>query len=144
MQIQFISSVSVIAPDPARSRQLYVDALGLPLEHGEDHNYYFSERIDGTKHFGVWPLHQAAQACFGTDEWPAAHRVPQASIEFEVADAPSVTSAAEELEDNGFSLLHPARTEPWGQTVARLLSAEGLVVGVSYAPWMHSEDAPGS
>ena len=34
------------------------------------------------------------------------------------------------------TLLHGARTEPWGQTVARLLSPEGLMVGVSYAPWM--------
>jgi hypothetical protein len=28
------------------------------------------------------------------------------------------------------------RTEPWGQTVARLLSPEGLIVDVSYAPSM--------
>jgi hypothetical protein len=34
-------------------------------------------------------------------------------------------------------MLHGARTEPWGQTVARLLSAEGAIVGLSYAPWMH-------
>jgi hypothetical protein len=25
----------------------------------------------------------------------------------------------------------------WGQTVARLLSHEGSIVGVSYAPWLH-------
>ncbi len=31
MDIEFIASVSVIAPDPAQSRKLYVDALGLPL-----------------------------------------------------------------------------------------------------------------
>jgi len=31
----------------------------------------------------------AAQACFGTLEWPAERTVPQASIEFEVESAPA-------------------------------------------------------
>jgi hypothetical protein len=35
-------------------------------------------------------------------------------------------------------MLHEARLEPWGQTVARLLSPEHLVVGISYAPALHS------
>jgi hypothetical protein len=63
--------------------------------------------------------------------------VPQASIEFEVADPAAVADAAAELEERGFRLLHPAREEPWGQTVARLLSIEGLIVGISYAPQLH-------
>jgi hypothetical protein len=29
------------------------------------------------------------------------------------------------------------REEPRGQTVARMLSSEGLIVGISYAPAMH-------
>ena len=37
----------------------------------------------------------------------------------------------------GFELLHPARTEPWGQTVTRLLTDDGLIVGISYAPLLH-------
>ena len=32
MQVQSIASVAVITEDPARSRQLYIEALGLPLE----------------------------------------------------------------------------------------------------------------
>ena len=47
-----------------------------------------------------------------------------------------MADAAEELEGRGYRLLHGARTEPWGQTVARLLSPEGLIVGVSYTPSM--------
>src|SRR5689334_18350828 len=82
MDILFITSVAVIAPDSERSRALYMDTLGLPLE-GEPGDYLHSERIDGAKHFGVWPLSQASQACFGTTQWPADHPVPQASIEFE-------------------------------------------------------------
>ncbi|MGZ4607233.1 MAG: VOC family protein [Blastococcus sp.] len=140
MQVQFIASISVIAPDPAASRRLYLDTLGLPLEQRGD--YYASERIPGSKHFGVWPLSEAAQACYGTADWPSDVPVPQASIEFEVADTDSVADAARELEGNGYTLLHPARTEPWGQTVARMLSDEGLVVGLSFAPALHGATDP--
>jgi catechol 2,3-dioxygenase-like lactoylglutathione lyase family enzyme len=66
MKIEFLTSVAVIAADPPMSRRLYVDTLGLPLASGTDEEYFHSEEIPGCKHFGVWPLHQAAQACFGT------------------------------------------------------------------------------
>ena len=56
---------------------------------------------------------QAAQACFGSEEWPSERPVPQASIEFEVEDADAVQAGAEELRRDGFALLHDARTEPW-------------------------------
>ncbi|MBO0846457.1 MAG: VOC family protein [Nocardioides sp.] len=137
MEIQFIASMAVITPDTAASARLYRDALGLPLEAAPGDDYLHSEDIDGSKHFGVWPLHQAAQACFGTDTWPVDRPVPQASVEFEVADEHAVQPAAEELRAAGFEILHDARTEPWGQTVARLQSPEGAVVGISFAPSLH-------
>jgi len=59
---------------------------------------------------------------------------PQASIEFEVAD---VAAAANELEAKGYRLLHGARTEPWAQTTARLLTPDGLLVAVCYTPLFH-------
>jgi len=136
MDVLFIASMAVVTADPPRSRQLYIDALGLPLE-GEGNGYYSSGNIAGSKHFGVWPLTEAAQACFGTPEWPAGRVVPQASIEFEVKDADAVAAAGEELQAAGYELVHPARTEPWGQTVARLLSGDGLIVGISYIPMFH-------
>ena len=135
MDILFISSFAVITPDPPQSRKLYLDALGLPLE-GDD--YLHSEKIGGSNHFGVWPLAQAAESCFGKPEWPADVTVPQASVEFEVETEEAVASSAAELEAAGYHLLHEARTEPWGQTVARTLSPEGAIVGISYAPSMHS------
>ena len=70
MKVLFISSMAIVAPDPAESRKLFIDALGLPLKRHEGDDYYFSESIGGSKHFGVWPLSQAAEACFGTREWP--------------------------------------------------------------------------
>lgn len=138
MDIEFISSVSVITADPDESKKLFVDALGLPLEPASAADTYrYSEKIDGSRHFGVWPLSQAAEACFGTPEWPSDRPVPQISIEFDVADAARVSAAAEELEAGGYELLHPVREEPWGQTVVRLQSGEGAIVGISFAPWMH-------
>jgi catechol 2,3-dioxygenase-like lactoylglutathione lyase family enzyme len=138
MDVLFVASVAVITADPPRSRKLFMHALGLPLE-GEGDGYYSSGSIPGSKHFGVWPLTEAAQACFGTPQWPAGRVIPQASVEFEVANAEAVAAAGEELERAGYELLHPARTEPWGQTVARLLTADGLIVGISYAPVFHGE-----
>ena len=137
MDVQFVTSVAVVAPDPERSRRLYVDTIGLPLADETGSGYFHSEAVEGTKHLGVWPLAQAAQACFGTDEWPADVPVPQASIEFEVADREALDGAAEELAAAGHELLHGPREEPWGQVVARVLSPEGLIVGVSFAPALH-------
>jgi catechol 2,3-dioxygenase-like lactoylglutathione lyase family enzyme len=138
MDVQFIASVAVVAADPPKSRELFLDALGLPLETGGDGEYFHSEHVGGSKHFAVWPLTQAAQACFGIDEWPSERIVPQVSIEFEVRDADAVADAADELKAKGFELLHDAREEPWGQTVARLLSIEGSIIGISYAPSLHT------
>jgi len=141
MKIEFLSTLALIAPDPPASRRLYVDALGLPLDGPGGNEYHHTDRIDGCKHFGVWPLSQAAQACFGSEQWPAERPVPQVSIEFDVADPEAVSAAAQELEQAGFEVLHPAREEPWGQTVARLQSLEGAIIGVSYAPALHDERA---
>jgi catechol 2,3-dioxygenase-like lactoylglutathione lyase family enzyme len=137
MDIQFIASIAVITPAPQKSRELFIDALGLPLEASPGSDYFHSERIEGSKHFGVWPLSQAAQACFGTPDWPPDRTVPQMSLEFEVHDADAVRSAAEELRQRGFTLLHDRREEPWGQTVARLQSQEGSIIGISFAPSLH-------
>ncbi len=137
MDIQFVATVAVISPDPRKSRELFVEALGLPLEAAPGSDYFHSERIDGSKHFAVWPLSDAAQACFGTADWPADRPVPQTSLEFEVRDAQAVQSAADELRGQGFTLLHGPREEPWGQTVARLQSEEGSIIGISFAPALH-------
>jgi catechol 2,3-dioxygenase-like lactoylglutathione lyase family enzyme len=137
VNLRFLSTVAVIAPDPAASRELYVDALGLPLGGDE---YLHSEQVGGCKSFAIWPLSQAAEACFGTTEWPAERPVPQVSIEFDVVDAAAVGPAARELQQAGCELLHLPREEPWGQTVARLQSPEGAIIGISYIPSFHDED----
>ncbi len=139
MDIQFVTSIAPIVRDPEASRSFYRDALGLSFE-GEEGDYLFTQTLEGTKHFGLWPLSEAAMACFGRREWPTEVPVPQASIEFEVLD---VAAAAAELEDKGYQLLHGAQTEPWGQVTARLLSPEGLLAAVCYSPTLHDSPAGG-
>ena len=106
------------------------EAIAIDFEGGEE-DYAFTEWLAGVKHLRLWPLPAAADACFGTSRWPADLPRPQANIEFEVAD---VVAAAEELLEGGRQLLHEPRTEPWGQTVARLLSADWLLVAVYHTP----------
>src|SRR5436190_5919043 len=85
MEVQFVASVAPIVRDVDAARAFYRDALGLSFE-GAEGDYAFTEKLGGTKHFGLWPLSEAATACFGTAEWPERIPVPQASIEFEVPD----------------------------------------------------------
>lgn len=135
MEILFVAGFAAITPDPAASAALYRDSLGLPVT-GEG-DYLSTDELPGTRHFGLWPLSHAAAACFGSPEWPADVPVPQGTIEFELADPSAVADGAGELERLGHAMLHGARTEPWGQVVARLLSPEGLIVGLSFTPWLH-------
>jgi catechol 2,3-dioxygenase-like lactoylglutathione lyase family enzyme len=131
MEILFVSGVSPIVADPAAASVFYKDTLGLPLETVQG-DYIAVDGFEGTKHLGIWPLADAAESCFGEREWPADIPVPQATVEFEVAD---VRAAADELEQAGHTLIHGARTEPWGQEIARLMGPEGLLIGLCYTPW---------
>jgi hypothetical protein len=134
MKILFVAGFGAIASDVAASRGLYKEALGLPFEEDED-GYLHSEAVEGVKHLAVWPLSQAAQSCFGKQDWPADIPVPQAWIEF---DAEDVEGATRELQERGYRVLVAARKEPWGQVVTRLLSPEGMLVGVTFTPWMRN------
>lgn len=139
MDVQFLTSIAPIVRDTEASRSFYSEALGLSFE-GQEGDYLFTHELEGAKHFGLWPLSEAANACFGTTEWPSEIPAPQASIEFEVAE---VGAAAAELVAKGYRLIHGERTEPWGQVTARLLSPEGLLVAVCHSPAFQSPpDSP--
>jgi hypothetical protein len=140
VQVESLTSVAVITADGPASRALYIDALGLPLKQ-LDGDYFASGEVPGCNHFGVWPIEQAASACFGARKWPENLASPQVSVEFELASAAAVAGGAQELRSRGYEMLHDAKVEPWGQTVARLLSPEGAVVGLSYAPSLHEPKA---
>ena len=135
MKVLFIAGFGPIAADVSASRQLYEGALGIPFK-VEEGEYLHTEEVDGARAFAVWPLSQAAESCFGTTEWPPEVVKPQAWLEFDVED---VEVATGELEAAGYKLLVRNRTEPWGQIVTRLVSPEGLLVGVTMTPWMREK-----
>ena len=134
MKVLFVAGFGPVTPDVAATRHFYVDVLGLPLS--EEDEYLHTEDLDGVKGFGVWPLHQAAESCFGKSEWPSDIPVPQGWLEFDVED---IDEATKELEERGYKVLVSKRKEPWGQTVTRLLGPEGLLVGLTITPSFRSE-----
>jgi hypothetical protein len=138
MRILFIAGFGPVATDVGQSRRLYEQALGLAFK-VEEGEYLHTEELAGAKTFAVWPLAQAAESCFGTGQWPGDIPAPQAWLEFDVDD---IEAATRELEERGFRLLVRTRTEPWGQVVTRLLSPEGLLVGITVTPWMRDEKPP--
>lgn len=129
MNVLFVAGFGPVVPDVDSARAFYVDALGLALEGNED--YLNTSRLDGARSFALWPLSEAARSCFGAEQWPTDVPAPQGWIEFDVDD---VAAATTELVARGYRVLVANRTEPWGQTVSRLLGPEGLVVGVAYTP----------
>jgi glyoxalase/bleomycin resistance protein/dioxygenase superfamily protein len=132
--VLFIAGFGPIAEAPDVSRRLYEDALGIEFK-VEEGDYRHTEELKGANSFAVWPLAQAAESCFGTGEWPDDIPRPQAWLEFDVED---VAEATREMESRGYRLLVANRTEPWGQVVSRLLSPEGLLVGLTMTPWMRN------
>ena len=135
LKVLFVAGYGPIVRDYEANRKLYSTALRLPFDEGPG-GYLSTEKLDGVKHFGLWPLSEAARSCFGTDVWPTDLPIPQAGIEFDVED---VRIATEELASLGYRLLVSARKEPWGQTVTRFLSPDGLLIGVTETPWMRGK-----
>jgi len=134
MRTLFMAGYGPIVRDLDASRRFYENTLGLPLEGDDD--YRHSESIDGCRHFAIWRLEDAAESCFGTKTWPADVPAPTSWVEF---DVDNMSEAIHELERSGHRLLVRDRTEPWGQIVTRLLSPEGILVGVTITPWMRPE-----
>jgi catechol 2,3-dioxygenase-like lactoylglutathione lyase family enzyme len=132
MKILFVAGYGPITRDKKESTSFYIESLGLSFKEEGD-GYLHTGELKGVNHFALWPLSQAAQSCFGTNEWPADLPTPTSWLEFDVED---VAEASEELEAKGYTLLVTARKEPWGQTVTRLLSPEGILIGLTYTPSM--------
>ena len=132
VKVLFIAGFGPIVRDPAPSRKLYADELGLPFKE-ELGGYLHTEALQGAKTFALWPLSQVAESCFSRSSWPDEIPVPQAWLEFEVENLEQATAA---LERQGYRMLIRAKKEPWGQTVSRFISPEGLLVAVTFTPVM--------
>jgi hypothetical protein len=131
-EVLFIAGFGPIDRDIAQGRALYRENLGISFEEDAG-GYLHTGALEGAKHFALWPLSQAAQSCFGTDAWPDHIPPPQAFLEFEVEN---VERATLDLESRGYRMLIRNQKEPWGQTVSRFLSPEGLLVAVNFTPAM--------
>ena len=135
VKVLFIAGFGPIVRDASASRKLYAEGFDVGFKE-ETGGYLHTEALQGARSFALWPLSQAAQSCFGKDSWPSDTPVPQAWLEFEVD---SVEQATATLERRGYRMLVKNRREPWGQTVSRFLSPEGLLLGVTFTPWMRDE-----
>jgi hypothetical protein len=135
IKILFVAGFGPIVRDRAASQGLYEKALGIRFKE-EEGGYLHTESLDGVKTFALWPLDQAAQSCFGQESWPSDLPVPQAWLEF---DVDNVESATAELQSRGYRTLIRNKQEPWGQTVTRLLSPEGLLIGITFTPSMRKQ-----
>ena len=139
MRVAFVAGFGPITREADASLGLWRDGLGLPFEEAAP-GYFTNDGLDGVNAFALWPLAQAAESTFGTDAWPDDIAAPQAWIELDVESAEAVGEAIAELRAGGHRVLRDAHEEPWGQTTSRLLSPEGLLVGITFTPWMHDHD----
>ncbi|GHO81945.1 glyoxalase [Ktedonobacter sp. SOSP1-85] len=137
MKVLFVVGFGPIVSDMQKSATFYQESLGISFQEETD-GYLHTEGLQGVKTFALWPLSQAAQSCFGVNEWPTDLPAPTSRLEFDVED---VAQASEELKAKGYQLLIAAKKEPWGQTVTRLLSPEGILVGLTYTPLMRKSEA---
>jgi catechol 2,3-dioxygenase-like lactoylglutathione lyase family enzyme len=134
-RILFIAGFGPIVRDVDAGRKLYVEALQIPFKE-ESGGYLHTSALQGAKAFALWPLSQAAESCFGSPTWPSNLPVPHAWLEF---DVDSVERATAELESKGYPMLVKNRKEPWGQTVSRFLDSDGLLIGLTFTPWMRDK-----
>ncbi|MDM7830251.1 VOC family protein [Cellulomonas edaphi] len=137
MDISFVAGFGPITRDDTARAFWSEGGLGIPLEEPAP-GYFANDSLQGVKAFALWPLAQAAESTFGTTTWPEDLPVPQAWLELDVASPQAVSDAIAELTASGHRVLKAVTEEPWGQTTARLQSPEGLLVGVTFTPWMHS------
>lgn len=132
IEVLFVVGFGPIVRDVEANLALFRDTLGLPVTAGSaEPDYFTTSKLDGAKNFAMWPLYRAALSCFGQREWPSDLPAPTAWVEFDVSD---IEGAARILKEKGYRLLVEARIEPWGQTVTRLLSPDGVLVGVTVTP----------
>ena len=135
IKVLFVAGFGPIVRDSAASRRLYGDTLNIVFKEEKD-GYLHTEALEGAKTFALWPIAQAAQSSFGKDSWPDDIPVPQSWIEFDVEN---VEQATAELAVRGYRILIKNKKEPWGQTVSRFISPEGLLLGITFTPFLREK-----
>lgn len=136
MKIGFVAGFGPIIRDVDAAHAFWRDGLGIAFEEPAP-GYFTNDGLDGVKAFAMWPLTQAAEATFGSPDWPGDLPAPQAWMELDVESVEAVAAGIADMRSAGHRVLRDAHEEPWGQTTARLLSPEGLLIGITFTPWMH-------
>ena len=143
MKIRFVAGFGPIIGAADAAHAFWRDGLGIEFEEPAP-GYFTNDTLEGARAFAMWPLSQAAESTFGSTEWPADLPAPQAWIELDVESPAAVAAAVDEMRSGGHRVLRDAHEEPWGQTTARLLSPEGLLLGITFTPWMHDAETSDS
>ena len=119
IRVLFVAGFGPVVADRDKSDKLYRKVLALPLRHEQGYEgYWQSQCLEGVKHCALWPAHLP---------------LPQAWLELDVED---IASATRILEQNGYALLTRLKEEPWGQTVTRFLSPEGILMAITHTPFL--------
>ena len=92
MKVSFVAGFGPITREADAAHAFWRDGLGIEFEEAAP-GYFTNDDLDGVKAFAMWPLSQAAEATFGTAEWPADVPAPQAWIELDVESAEAVGAA---------------------------------------------------
>jgi catechol 2,3-dioxygenase-like lactoylglutathione lyase family enzyme len=138
MKIGFVAGFGPIIGEADAAHAFWRDGLGIEFEEPAP-GYFTNDTLEGVRAFAMWPLSQAAESTFGSTQWPADLPTPQAWIELDVESPAAVGAAVDEMRSGGHRVLRDAHEEPWGQTTARLLSPEGLLVGITFSPWLRDQ-----
>ena len=111
-----ISMAQLLAPrNSAEERFQSIWPRPWEAHRSESREWMAAEALKGAKGFALWPLSQAPRSCFGKD-------------------------STANLELRGYRMLVKNKKEPWGQTVSRIISPEGLLVGVTFTPLMRGKE----
>ena len=84
MKVSFVAGFGPITREADAAHGFWRDGLGIEFEEAAP-GYFTNDDLDGVKAFAMWPLAHAAEATFGTAEWPADVPTPQAWIELDIA-----------------------------------------------------------
>src|SRR5918994_268203 len=96
MNISFVAGFGPIIRDADQARGFWERGLGITLEEAAP-GYFTNDDLEGVKAFALWPLSQAAEATFGSTDWPEDIPAPQAWMEIDVESADAVAAAVEEM-----------------------------------------------
>jgi len=128
--VRHLAGIAEIVEDVESAARFYREVLGLTVEYQEGQGYA-NVHVPGVLHFGLWSRAAAAESTFGTAE--EAERIPLGfTVGFEVDE---VEPASGEMVVQGWRIVQPAKTEPWGQVTSRFFSPSGALCEVSETPW---------